>query len=71
MYSYLMLINSTVIWYQVFLSNTNNSYIIIKYKVFISNTNNLYSYLISCIFIYSNSSYGIAFTFRLILLEKV
>ena len=32
-----------VIWYQVFLSNTNNLLTVISYQVFLSNANNLYT----------------------------
>ena len=35
----------TAIWYQVFLSNTNNLHTIIWFQVFSSNTDNLYSVL--------------------------
>ena len=31
----------TVLWYQVFLSNTNNLCTVLWYQVFLSNTNNL------------------------------
>ena len=30
----------TVIWYQVFLSNTNNLHTVVWFQVFLSNTNN-------------------------------
>ena len=30
-----------VIWYKVFLSNTNNLQLIIRFQIFLSNTNNL------------------------------
>ena len=33
----------TVIWHQVFLSNTNNLHTVLCYQVFLSNTNNLHT----------------------------
>ena len=36
-------VHCTVIWYQVFLSNTNNLHTILWYQVFLSNTNNLHT----------------------------
>ena len=38
-----------VIWFQVFLSNTNNFLMVIWFQVFLSNTNNLRSYIISSV----------------------
>ena len=37
----------TVLWYQVFLSNTNNLHTVLWYQVFLSNTNNLHSSMVS------------------------
>ena len=41
MFKFFVLFLHTVIWYQVFLSNTNNLLIIVWFQVFLSNTNNL------------------------------
>ena len=38
----LILCLQTVIWYQVYLSNTNNLLTIVGFQVFLSNTNNLF-----------------------------
>ena len=47
----------TLIWYQVFQSNTNNLHTLIQYEVFLSNTNNFHTVVWFQVFLFDTNNY--------------
>ena len=55
------------IWYQVFLSNTNNLQIVLWYQVFLSNTNNFHTVLWYQVFLSNTNNFHTVVGFQVFL----
>ena len=61
----------TAIWYQVFLSNTNNLHTVVWFQVFLSNTNNLHTVIWYQVFLSDTNNLHTVVWFQVFLSNKI